>query len=184
MTPGGGAGPWAADGAGGGAGPWAADDTDGGAGPWAAGGTVVGVGVDLVHVPTFEDQLDLPGTRFAGVFTPGERRDAAERAAQVGRGQVGRGQHGGGEGRHLAARWAAKEAFVKAWSASIFGEPPVMGDEVLGLVEVVCDAWGRPRLRLHGEVAEHLPGVEAHVSLSHDGDHAVAYVVLAEGVRR
>lgn len=135
---------------------------------------VLGVGVDLVHVPTFEGQLDLPGTRFAGVFTPGERRDAAERA----------GQYGGGEGRHLAARWAAKEAFVKAWSASMFGDPPVMGDEVLRLVEVVCDAWGRPRLRLHGEVAEHLPGVEAHVSLSHDGEHAVAYVVLTQGVRR
>ncbi|WP_235497646.1 holo-ACP synthase [Aeromicrobium sp. Leaf272] len=182
MTPGGGAGPRAADDAGGGAGPRAADGAGGGAGapsPGTVEGTVLGVGVDLVHVPSFVDQLALPGTRFAGVFTPGERRDAAERAAQV-----GRGQHGGGEGRHLAARWAAKEAFVKAWSASIFGEPPVMGDEVLGLVEVVCDAWGRPRLRLHGEVAEHLPGVEAHVSLSHDGDHALAYVVLAEGARR
>lgn len=131
--------------------------------------TTLGVGVDLVHVPTFVDQLGLPGTRFADVFTPGERRDAAERSAS----------HGGGEGRHLAARWAAKEAFVKAWSGSIFGEPPLMGDEALRLVEVVCDAWGRPRLRLHGEVAAHLPDVEAHVSLSHDGDHAIAYVVLS-----
>lgn len=153
MTPGGGAGavspPGAADGSG--------------------GGPVLGVGVDLVHVPTFVDQLDLPGTRFADVFTPGERRDAAERAEQ----------HGGGEGRHLAARWAAKEALVKAWSASLFGEPPPLGYEVLGLVEVVCDAWGRPRLRLHGAVAEHLAGLAAHVSLSHDGDHATAFVVLA-----
>lgn len=136
--------------------------------PGAAHGTVLGVGVDLVHVPTFVDQLDLPGTRFADVFTPGERRDAAERAEQ----------HGGGEGRHLAARWAAKEALVKAWSASLFGEPPPLGDEVLGLVEVVCDAWGRPRLRLHGAVAEHLAGLDPHVSLSHDGDHATAFVVL------
>ena len=50
---------------------------------------------------------------------------------------------------------------------------------MLGLVEVVCDAWGRPRLRLHGAVAEHLAGLAAHVSLSHDGDHATAFVVLA-----
>lgn len=165
---GGGAGPWAADGSGG---PGvqvgeAARAPVAGADP--QGGRVLGVGVDLVHVPAFVEQLALPGTRFAEVFTPGERRDTAERAAA----------HGGGEGRHLAVRWAAKEAFVKAWSASIFGDPPVMGDEVLGLVEVVCDVWGRPRLRLHGEVATHLPSVESHVSLSHDGDHAIAYVVL------
>ncbi|MEH3069119.1 MAG: holo-ACP synthase [Aeromicrobium erythreum] len=133
------------------------------------GAVVLGVGVDLVHVPSFEQQLELAGSRFAGVFTPGERRDAADRAAG----------HGGGSGRHLAVRWAAKEALVKAWSASLFGEPPVMGDEALRQVEVVCDAWGRPRLRLLGAVATHLPDVEAHLSLTHDADHALAYVLLA-----
>lgn len=122
---------------------------------------MLGVGTDLVHVPSFAEQLDRPGTRFARVFTPGERRDAADRPAS------------------LAARWAAKEALVKAWSASIFGAPPVMGDEALELVEVVRDAWDRPRLRLHGDVARHLEGVETHVSLSHDGDYASAYVVLS-----
>lgn len=130
---------------------------------------VLGVGVDLVHVPDFAEQLDRPGTRFASVFTPGERRDAAERAAST----------GGSPARHLAARWAAKEALVKAWSASIFGAPPVMGDEALAQVEVVCDAWGRPRLRLHADVAHHLAPLTPHVSLTHDGDHALAWVVLA-----
>lgn len=132
------------------------------------GGAVVGVGVDLVHVPTFGEQLALPGSRFTAVFTPGERRDAAGRSATT----------GGTEDRHLAVRWAAKEALVKAWSASIFGTPPVMGDDALAQVEVVCDAWGRPRLRLHGDVARHLADHTPHVSLTHDGDHALAYVVL------
>lgn len=132
------------------------------------GAGVLGVGVDLVHVPSFEQQLELAGSRFADVFTPGERRDAADRAAG----------HGGGPGRHLAVRWAAKEALVKAWSTSLFDEPPVMGDEALRQVEVVCDAWGRPRLRLLGAVATHLPDVEAHLSLTHDADHALAYVLL------
>lgn len=133
-----------------------------------SGAVVLGVGVDLVHVPSFEQQLELAGSRFAGVFTPGERRDVADRAAG----------HGGGSGRHLAVRWAAKEALVKAWSASLFGEPPVMGDEALRQVEVVCDAWGRPRLRLLGAVATHLLDVETHLSLTHDADHALAYVLL------
>jgi holo-[acyl-carrier protein] synthase len=124
---------------------------------------ILGVGVDLVHVPTFAEQLNVPGSRFTGVFTPGERSDVAER---------------GGDARHWAVRWAAKEAVVKAWSASLFGQPAVMGDEVFGLIETVTDAWGRPRVRLHGEVARHLADCSVEVSLSHDGDHAIAYAVL------
>jgi holo-[acyl-carrier protein] synthase len=125
---------------------------------------VLGVGVDLVHVPSFAEQLEVPGSRFADVFTPGERRDVASR---------------GGQPRHWAVRWAAREALVKAWSSAIHGSPPVMGDEVFRQVEVVCDAWDRPRLHLHGEVAQRLAGIGVHVSLSHDGDHALAYVVLS-----
>ena len=130
---------------------------------------ILGVGVDLVHVPTFAEQLNLPGSRFTGVFTPGERSDVAERGAD-----------GGGDARHWAVRWAAKEAVVKAWSAALFGEPAVMGDEAFALIETVTDAWGRPRVRLHGEVARHLAGCSVDVSLSHDGDHAIAYVVLSQ----
>ncbi|MGI9085799.1 MAG: holo-ACP synthase AcpS [Aeromicrobium sp.] len=126
--------------------------------------TVVGVGVDLVHVPSFADQLGQPGSEFDQVFTPGERRDANGRSTDA--------------ARHLAARWAAKEAVVKAWSASLYGTPPVMGDEALHLIEVVPDAWGRPGIRLHGEVAKHLDGCTVDVSLSHDGDYATAYAVL------
>lgn len=125
---------------------------------------VLGVGVDLVHVPSFADQLGRPGSRFEDVFTAGERRDCAERPD--------------GTAPHLAVRWAAKEALVKAWSAMLFGSAPVMGDDALAQVEVVCDAWGRPRLRLHGEVAKRLAGTAAHVSLSHDADYATAYVVI------
>lgn len=126
--------------------------------------TVVGTGVDLVHVPGFAEQLALPGTRFAQAFTAGERRDAWDAVD--------------GPARHLAARWAAKEALVKAWSASLYGQAPVASEHVHHLIEVVKDAWGRPRLRLHGVVAEHLVGHDTHVSLSHDGDYATAYVLL------
>ncbi len=131
---------------------------------------VLGVGVDLVHVPSFADQLDQPGSEFAEVFTPGEHRDASGRTTDA--------------ARHLAARWAAKEAVVKAWSASMYGTAPVMGDEALRQIEVVPDAWGRPRIRLHGEVAKHLEGCALEVSLSHDGEYATAYVVLSSADSR
>jgi holo-[acyl-carrier protein] synthase len=127
--------------------------------------TVVGVGVDLVHVPSFAEQLDRPGTGFDTAFLPGERRDARSRSSDP--------------ARHFAARWAAKEAVVKAWSASLFGSPPAMSEHVHHLIEVVADAWGRPRIRLHGDVARHLDGHALELSLSHDGDYAVAYVILS-----
>ena len=128
--------------------------------------TVVGVGVDLVHVPSFAAQLDQAGSRFEDVFLPGERRDASGRSSSD-------------PARHLAARWAAKEAVIKAWSASLHGSAPVMSEHVHHLVELVADAWGRPRIRLHGEAAKHLAGHTLEVSLSHDGDYAVAYVILS-----
>ena len=127
------------------------------------GGSVVGVGVDLVHVPSFVDQLALPGTRFERAFTPGERADARDSADAD---------------ASLAARWAAKEATIKAWSASLFGSPPVVDEHVHRWIEVVRDAWDRPSLRLHGHVADHLAGHALAVSLSHDADYATAYVVL------
>jgi holo-[acyl-carrier protein] synthase len=125
---------------------------------------VMGVGVDLVHVPGFAEQVELSESRFRRMFTPGERADVAER---------------GGDARHWAVRWAAKEAVVKAWSASIYGNAPVLGDEALAQIETVTDAWGRPRIVLHGDVARELADFTIDVSLSHDGDHAIAYVVLS-----
>lgn len=127
--------------------------------------TVVGVGVDLVHVPAFAAQLDQPGSRFEGAFLPGELRDARGRTTDP--------------ARHLAARWAAKEAVIKAWSASLHGSAPVMSEHVHHLIELVADAWGRPRVRLHGDVAQHLAGHSLEVSVSHDGDYAIAYVTLS-----
>ncbi|WP_293787567.1 4'-phosphopantetheinyl transferase superfamily protein, partial [uncultured Aeromicrobium sp.] len=92
-------------------------------------------------------------------------------------------------GRHaaevasLAARWAAKEAFVKAWSESRWGSAPVLAEEIHHLIEVVTDAWGRPRIVLHGDVAEALDDdIAIFVSLTHDGDYALAHVTLTRAV--
>ncbi|MCW2747245.1 MAG: holo-ACP synthase, partial [Nocardioidaceae bacterium] len=93
--------------------------------------TVRGVGVDLVQISAFAEQLDRPGTRFATVFTAGEQRDCREASSDA--------------ARHFAARWAAKEAVIKAWSDSLHGEPPLLGEQIYEKIEVVKDAWGRPR---------------------------------------
>ncbi|WP_299557292.1 holo-ACP synthase [uncultured Mycolicibacterium sp.] len=125
---------------------------------------VVGVGIDLVSIPDFAEQLERPGTAFAEMFTPGERRDAADRSSSA--------------PRHLAARWAAKEAVIKAWSGSRFAQRPVLPEGIHRDIEVITDNWGRPRVRLSGAIAEHLAGVTIHLSLTHEGDTAAAVAVL------
>lgn len=132
------------------------------------GSAIKGVGVDLVHVPSFAEQLAQPGSRFSNVFSVGERADAVARALEPSQAAA-----------FWAARWAAREAVVKAWSATMFGGPPPYGDEVFAQIEVACDAWGRPRLVFRGDVAEALEDYDGSVSLSHDGDYAIAYVVLS-----
>ena len=133
-----------------------------------------GVGVDVVGIEAFAEQLEQPGTRFARSFTPGERR-----AARAG---------SGSEAECLAARWAAKEAVIKAWSSTCFGHPDVIDPASVDLreIEVRTDAWGRPAIRLHGTIAESMAGYDVLVSLSHDpaagpGGTAIAFVVLQEG---
>ena len=128
--------------------------------------SVVGIGIDLVYIPDFEAQLEQPGSTMVHAFRAGERRDAADRP--------------GSEARHLAARWAAREAVIKAWSSSRFAQSPVLPESAVNEVEVVSDNWGRPKVRLHGDLARYLSGVTIHVSLTHDGDNAAAVAILEE----
>lgn len=127
---------------------------------------ILGIGTDLVQIDGFRRQLADRASRFLdGVFTPGERRDAELRPTDD-------------VARHLAARYAAKEAFVKAWSGSRHGRPPRLSTIDLGQIEVRCDAWGRPTIALAAPLADHVGPVVIHTSLSHDGAYATATVVL------
>ncbi|MGC4932496.1 holo-ACP synthase [Gordonia sp. DT30] len=125
---------------------------------------VLGVGIDLVSIPEFAEQLSQPGTTFTDRFTVGERRDSAAGT--------------GADARHLAARWAAKEAVVKAWSVSRFARSPLLPLIRHSDIEVVTDNWGRPAIRLGGEIAEHLRDTQVHISLTHDGPSAAAVAIL------
>ena len=125
-----------------------------------------GVGSAPWWVPVFAKRWSRPGRPRLANFARGARRAGNTRSSDP--------------ARHFAARWAAKEAVIKAWSASLFGSPPVLPETIHQQIEVVSDAWGRPSIRLHRQVAEKLTGVRIHVSLTHDGDMAGAFVVLDE----
>lgn len=139
---------------------------------------ILGIGIDVVHVPDFSEQM-REGSVFARVFTAREHREAARRAAShTGPGIVP------DTGPHLAVRWAAKESFIKAWSQALHGCPPVINEHEVDWndIEIMGDAWHRPRIYLHGivaeKVAESLGDVRVHVSLSHDGPCAFATVLI------
>ncbi len=132
---------------------------------------ILGIGVDVVDLVGFRAQLADSASRFAdAVFTDHERAEAASRPS--------------GPAPHLAARWAAKEAFVKAWSSANRGCAPVLTGVDWREIEVRSDRWRRPQIMLHGAVLDAAEGAgvdRIHLSLSHDGAIATAYVVVEGG---
>ena len=85
----------------------------------------------------------------------------------------------------LAARFAAKEAVIKAIGAAGQSTPPGSVPPPppswrYTEIEVVSSPGSPPRLALHGAVARHAAalGITAwHLSLSHDAEAALAFVV-------
>jgi holo-[acyl-carrier protein] synthase len=139
---------------------------------------VLGVGLDLVDVGSFAEQLGVAGSAMATeTFTPNELAEAEAVVRDRPADTLARA-------RRLAGRFAAKEAFTKAWSAARLGRAPALSTLRWLDVEVLTDPWGRPFLRPSGDtgaaVLESLGAVEVHLSITHDGPVAAAVVVLAE----
>jgi holo-[acyl-carrier protein] synthase len=121
---------------------------------------VVGVGVDLLEVGRMERQLREGGAGFRDqLFTPGEIAYCEAKRRP---------------GRHYAARFAAKEALLKALPR---GE---RAGWAWREVEI-CSDGGPPRMVLRGSLkaqAEALHVSRILLSLSHTRDLAMANVVL------
>ena len=129
---------------------------------------LIGVGMDLAQVDFWAKALGDPATAvIEATFTPAERT-----YAQAAKGPTA---------EHLAARFAAKEAFVKAVGATRHGQPPLINRLDLRCVEVERDQHGRPRIALHGEartLAGQLGVRHVWLSLTHTEGTAGAVVVL------
>jgi len=120
--------------------------------------------MDLVQVRRVSELLERRGERaLVRLFTPAEvARCRASRSSP----------------ESFAARFAAKEAFFKALGMG-WGQGVAWTE-----VEVVSAPSGAPSLRLHGAAATAAAerGVSrAHLSLTHTGDLAGAYVILEGG---
>jgi holo-[acyl-carrier protein] synthase len=122
---------------------------------------IISIGIDIIEVARIREVL-LRTPRFADrVFT------AAERAYCDSRGVVA--------AQHYAARFAAKEAALKAlqtgWRGGISWQD----------VEVSARESGAPYLIFTGEVLavyKTFSATATHLSISHTSEHAIAQVVL------
>ncbi|MDF7663373.1 4'-phosphopantetheinyl transferase superfamily protein [Bifidobacterium sp. ESL0763] len=102
--------------------------------------SLLGLGHDVVDVAGFAAQLGEPGSRMRGLFSARELRQAALRA---------KAKHDD-EATHLAARWAGKEAVLKAWCEAL-GERPnpyTLDDFPWTSIEILDDSRSRPHVVL------------------------------------
>ncbi len=128
---------------------------------------ILGVGIDIVDLGQFREQLEDGASHFVNrVFTPRERAAAGVKERRE---------------LYLAGRFAAKEAFVKAWSSARQGSPPLLKELPFSDIEILSDRYGRPQLTVSGSISRALDPFSPyrlHVSISHDGNYAAAVVVI------
>jgi holo-[acyl-carrier protein] synthase len=121
---------------------------------------IQGLGIDLVEVGRIKKALDKWGRRFLHrVFTSRERDYCMRKALPA---------------QSLAARFAAKEAVLKAMGTGLSG----------GIrwtdMEVVNDPKGKPELHISAKIADMVPGQKFLLSISHSQQFAIAQVILVK----
>jgi holo-[acyl-carrier protein] synthase len=122
---------------------------------------IISIGIDIIEVARIREVL-LRTPRFADrVFTAAERQYCDSRGVVA--------------AQHYAARFAAKEAALKAlqtgWRGGISWQD----------VEISSRESGAPYLIFTGEVLtvfEKFRATATHLSMSHTSEHAIAQVIL------
>ena len=99
---------------------------------------ILGLGHDVVDVEAFAEQLNAPGEGVRRLFSARELRQAVMRGHAK----------NDGETVHLAARWAGKEAVLKAWCEALGDQPApyALDDFPWASIEILDDSHGRPQV--------------------------------------
>ena len=132
---------------------------------------IYGIGTDLCDVRRVTAVVGRHGERFAErVLGPHEIEVFRWRRSRV----EDRGM------RYLASRFSAKEAFSKAIGLGMRMPMHWRG------CEVVKAPSGKPEIRLHGELASWFAArrLQAHVSVTDEGDYAASFVVVESEAAR
>jgi holo-[acyl-carrier protein] synthase len=122
---------------------------------------IISIGVDIIEVRRVRETIERTPRFAQRVFTETERAYCESRGAVA--------------AQHYAARFAAKEAALKAlqtgWSGGITWQD----------VEVASKESGAPLILFHGrarELYDQSGATSAHLSIAHTTEHAIAEVIL------
>ncbi|MEO8041608.1 MAG: holo-ACP synthase [Acidobacteriota bacterium] len=122
---------------------------------------IVSIGIDIVEVYRIAETMARTPRFAERVFTDRERKYCDMKGAAA--------------AQSYAGRFAAKEAFLKAlqtgWRGKITWQD----------IEILSDDQGVPSLHISGEAKtlfENSGAIEAHISISHTSEHAVAQVIF------
>ena len=122
---------------------------------------IISIGIDIVEVYRIRETIERTPRFVERVFTSGERAYCDAKGAAA--------------AQSYAARFAAKEAFLKAlrtgWRGKITWHD----------IEIISGKDGVPTIKIGGEasaIMQNLGANRIHISLSHTTEHAVAQVIL------
>jgi holo-[acyl-carrier protein] synthase len=122
---------------------------------------IVSIGIDIIEVYRIRDTIARTPRFAERVFTESEREYCESKGAAA--------------AQSYAARFAAKEAFLKAlktgWRGKITWHD----------IEVRRNADGVPSLEVLGEalaILDRMGAPAVHLSISHTAEHAIAQVIL------
>jgi holo-[acyl-carrier protein] synthase len=121
---------------------------------------IYGTGIDIIEVARIAEQIEKETGLKERLFTAGEIAYCESRASRA---------------QNFAARFAAKEAFMKALGTG-WRDGLAFSD-----IEIVNDALGKPQLVIHGKAQEIVRArkiTAMHVSLSHLKEIATAIVIF------
>lgn len=137
---------------------------------------VCGVGIDIAEMARFESFQRYSRERLLEIFSESELSQCEKEYTLL-----------APINQFYASRFAAKEAFYKALTHSLF----LLGYTKRSFsfafarkqVEVVKTTWDLPMLKVNwkalgDKIGAELPTFKAHLSISHEKTHAIAVVVL------
>ena len=121
---------------------------------------IAGIGTDIVEVHRIEAKIATNQYFKEHVFSPEEIAYCDKQKKP---------------GIHYAARWAVKEAYLKAYGLKF------IGNHRLHEIETLHNEDGKPHIHLIGKAKEEFMEKKfesIHLSISHTDAHAIAYVII------